>query len=325
VTTLAPLTPQRIQDPGERELVLYSQVGGPIRDMSFLQRALLMCEAALIAYNDADEADRAAKAIGFQQARMLDNHGAQAMLLTSAHDQVLACRGTEPKDWNDVRANANAVMATVGSLGRVHSGFNREVADLWPALKPLLRGTQLPMWICGHSLGGAMATIAAYRCRTSSLALQPQELHTFGSPRVGCGRYTAGSGITHYRWVHNNDIVTRVPPVLMGYRHGGHEIYIDRHGRISKLTARARVQDRAKGMADGARRGKLDWLADHSVRQYGACILAALEDERAAEATGQPARPLEDMVIWAKGLVSTTDQSAPSARADAAVASPRTR
>ena len=68
-----------------------------------------------------------------------------------------------------------------------------------------------------------MATICAYRCKTISIASDPQELHTFGSPRVGCKRYIRHAEVRHYRWVHNNDIVTRVPPVWMGYRHCGNE------------------------------------------------------------------------------------------------------
>ena len=75
-----------------------------------------------------------------------------------------------------------------------------------------------------------MATICTYRCKVSSLVEDPQELHTFGSPRVGCKRWIRHANVTHYRWVHNNDVVTRVPPVFMGYRHCGDVIYLDRHG-----------------------------------------------------------------------------------------------
>src|SRR5262249_28348658 len=159
-------------------------------------------------------------------------------------DVVLACRGTEPNEWNDIQADANAVMSVVGTLGNVHSGFNHEVDDLWPVLEKSLSDNRRPVWFCGHSLGGAMATICAYRCKTSHVVNAPQELHTFGSPRVGCKRYIRHAVVTHYRWVHNNDIVTRVPPVWMGYRHCGNEVYLDRKGRIRKLRGVFRSRDR---------------------------------------------------------------------------------
>ena len=207
------LVPKTIQDVGEAPLVLYSDVRGPIAELSFLRRALLMAELAMIAYNDEAEAKRAAEAIGFTEAHLLDRDGSQAYLFRTAHDIVFACRGTEPTEWNDIQADASATMAVVGALGRVHSGFNREMDDLWPLLEEMLRDNTLPVWFCGHSLGAAMATICAYRCTTSAIAKDPQELHTFGSPRVGCKRYIRHAQVTHYRWVHNNDIVTRVPPV----------------------------------------------------------------------------------------------------------------
>ena len=129
--------------------------------------------------------------------------------------------GTVPNEWNDLKADANASIAVLETIGGVHSGFNREVEDLWPLMEEVLRGSDQPVWFCGHSLGGAMATICAYRCKRSSLTADPRELHTFGSPRVGNKRYLRHAPIEHFRWVNNNDIVTRVPPPWMGYRHGG--------------------------------------------------------------------------------------------------------
>ncbi len=243
------LTPKIIQDAGEVPLVLYSDIRAPLASLSFLRRSLAMAELALIAYNDEAEAKRAAEAIGFSEAELFDNDGSEAYRFRNEHDVVLACRGTEPTEWNDIRADANAVMSVLGTFGNVHSGFNREVDDLWPMLEELLRGVRQPVWFCGHSLGGAMATICAYRCKVSSIANDPQELFTFGSPRVGCKRYIRHAEVRHYRWVHNNDIVTRVPPAWLGYRHCGNEVYLDRHGRIRKLTGIFRSRDRSEWVA----------------------------------------------------------------------------
>jgi triacylglycerol lipase len=247
--------------------------------MSFLRRSLVMAELAMIAYNDEAEAKRAAQAIGFPEAELFDNDGSQAFRFRNNYDTVLTCRGTEPGEWNDLKADANAVMSALGALGNVHSGFNREVDDLWPLMVELLKGDSQPVWFCGHSLGGAMATICTYRCKASSIVRDPQELHTFGSPRVGCKRWIKHADVTHYRWVHNNDVVTRVPPVFMGYRHCGNEIYLDRYGRIRKLTGVLRSRDRIRGFLGGLAQWRIDILSDHSIGQYAQHIAAALSDE----------------------------------------------
>ena len=189
--------PKVIQDAGEVPLVLYSDVRGPLASLSFLRRSLAMAELAMIAYNDEAEAQRAARAIGFSEAQLFDNDGSQAYRFRNEHDVVLACRGTEPTEWNDIQADANAVMSVVGTLGNVHSGFNREVDDLWPVLEELApRQSRSRSGFAGTRWARAMATICAYRCKTSSIASDPQELHTFGSPRVGCKRYIRHAEVT---------------------------------------------------------------------------------------------------------------------------------
>ncbi len=304
--------PQVVQDAGEVALVLHSDIRGPLNRVSFLRRALALAELAMIAYNDQAEAQRAAAAIGFPDAQLFDNDGSQAFRFRNEHDVVIACRGTQLTEWNDVQADANAVLSLLGSVGSVHSGFNREVDDLWPLLENLLRENTQPVWFCGHSLGGAMATICAFRCKTSSINTNPQELHTFGSPRVGCKRYVRHAEVTYYRWVHNNDVVTRVPPIWMGYRHAGNEIYLDRFGRIRKLTGIWRSRDRWRGLLGGLLRWQLDLLSDHSIKLYAGHIAAAVNEELAAVARGGHDARSDKFVIRARPDEEPTADSARS-------------
>jgi triacylglycerol lipase len=291
------LTPKVIQDTGEVPLVLYSDVRGPLADLSFLRRGLVMAELSLISYNDEAEAKRAAAAIGFPDAQLFDRNGAQAYRFRNEHDVVLACRGTQVNEWNDIKSDANAVMAALGALGNVHSGFNGAVDVLWPMLEELLRGDQQPVWFSGHSLGAAMATICAYCCKKSSIVGDPQELHTFGSPRVGCRKYVRHAEVTHYRWVHNNDIVTRVPPVFMGYRHCGNELYFDRQGRIRKLTGVWRSRDRWRGIIKGLMKWRLDMLTDHSIGQYAGHLATAVDKENDAIASNRGETAVDSIAI----------------------------
>ena len=142
-----------------------------------------------------------------------------------------------------------------------------------------------------------MATICAYRCKRSSLTADPRELHTFGSPRVGNKGYVRHAPLEHYRWVNNNDIVTRVPPPWMGYRHGGDEIYLDRNGNICRLTGVLRSHDRWRGFLKGLARGQLDPLADHSIHHYVEHIWNATQAEARGVDRGQGEVREDDIAI----------------------------
>jgi len=268
-----------VKDPGEEPLVVHSNVTGPIAELSFLRRSLLFAELAMIAYNDEDEARRAATLAGFPDVTFFDNDGSQAYRFRNEVDCVIACRGTEPNEWNDIQADANAASVIAETAGKVHRGFKKEVDDLWPLIETALLDNQHSLYFCGHSLGGAMAMIGAGRCFLSHIDTNPNELFTFGSPRVGNKRYVNYVKLNHYRFVNNNDIVTRVPPVMLGYRHCGSEVYLDRNGRIRKLNLLSRRRDRWQGFLRGLRRWKIDHFSDHSIHQYIQAIYKAVREE----------------------------------------------
>src|SRR5262245_14529711 len=84
------LVPKLVQDVGEVPLVLHSDASSPLSGLSFLRRSLVLAELAMIAYNDEAEAGRAAQAIGFQQAKLLDRDGSQAYWFQTEHDVIVA-------------------------------------------------------------------------------------------------------------------------------------------------------------------------------------------------------------------------------------------
>lgn len=263
----------------------------PIDELSLLEQSLLFAEIAKVAYYRDDLVRSAAAAVGFEEVRFFENDGAQAYILTHQHDCIVACRGTEPGEWNDLKADVNALSVLAESVGRVHRGFKKEVDDLWPKLEMALKENKKTLWFTGHSLGGAMATICAGRCKLSEIPSNPKGLFTFGSPRVGNRRYINYVKIHHYRWVNNNDIVCRVPPPWMGYRHGGHEMYLNAYGRFRRYLPWRRFRDRMHGLLVALRRWEFDYLADHSMNRYVEYIKRALEDERAGRIKPVPKRP----------------------------------
>ncbi|MEM8679347.1 MAG: lipase family protein [Planctomycetota bacterium] len=258
---------------------LSKPLSGPIEQLSLLQRSLLFAELASLAYEEEASAAPVVKEINLIETLFVERDGAQAYVFGNEHDCIVACRGTEPTEMNDLRADVDATSVLAETVGRVHRGFKQEVDDLWPELEAQLIANRRTLWFAGHSLGGAMATICAGRCHLSHIESVPKELFTFGSPRVGNSRYVHHVALKHYRWVNNNDIVTRVPPAWMGYRHTGQVMYIDsdrKHRQMSKLK---RARDRWRGFWKGLRRGEIDHLADHPMSGYIEGILSTLPPE----------------------------------------------
>lgn len=275
---------------------LQSRLSGPVADLGLLQQSLLFAELSSICYYNTAIAEPLVARLGFDTVTYYERDGAQAYLFAGETDSVLACRGTEPNEWNDIRADANATSALAETVGKVHSGFKQEVDDLWPELEQALIDNQNALWFTGHSLGGAMATICAGRCFLSHISSMPSGLFSYGSPRVGDKRYINYCDINHIRWVNNNDIVTRVPPAWLGFRHGGREMYLDANGHIRDVHGWGRFKDRLRGFFRGLRRLKIDHFSDHSIDRYIEYIAAALADDDRDAAT----RPAE------AGIAATT-------------------
>ena len=254
------------------QLVLHSEPNSDITQAPQFTRSLLFAELSLIAYLPPEQAKIAAQKIGFGNTTFFNNDGSQAYAFANDSDIVIACRGTEPKEWNDLKADMNAVQALSETVGRVHRGFKKEVDDLWPILEKMLIDNTKNLWFTGHSLGGAMATICAGRCLLSDIHSDPIQIQTFGSPRVGNKRYINHVKIDYLRWVNNNDIVTRSPPVWLGYSHSGTEMYLDANGRLNILNLLQRKKDMWNGFVSGLRKKEIDHFSDHSIDRYIAYI-----------------------------------------------------
>ena len=250
------------------DLLIRSKNITSITNLQPLARSLLFAELSMIAYLPEVEARKAADLLNFHTLIYYDRDGSQAYSFISDHDHVIACRGTEPNEWNDLRADLDAATAVAETIGRVHRGFKREVDDIWPILEESLTSNDKNLWFTGHSLGGAMATICAGRCALSHIKSNPIQIYTFGSPRVGNKRYINFVKVDHVRWVNNNDIVTRVPPAWLGYRHTGQEHYISSTGKLASLNLIQRRKDAWDGFISGLKNRKVDHFEDHIIDRY---------------------------------------------------------
>lgn len=151
----------------------------------------------------------------------------QAFLAKNAQFAVLAFRGTEANKWEDMKIDATASKISV-LQGRVHAGFKLAYQGVAQDIEEsVLQLKDLPLYITGHSLGAALATVA-----TQTLEHNPRireiiaACYTFGSPRVGNSEYDIEFKSPIYRVVNTTDIVTVIPLLAMGYIHIGDVRYL---------------------------------------------------------------------------------------------------
>ena len=80
-----------------------------INDIDFRKRALLFAKLSKISYYNIKEAKKQAKILGFSEVEFYNKDGAQAYRFMNDKDLVIACRGTQPTQWNDISADLKAM------------------------------------------------------------------------------------------------------------------------------------------------------------------------------------------------------------------------
>jgi pimeloyl-ACP methyl ester carboxylesterase len=167
--------------------------------------------------------------VGLRETAFFNHGGSQAALVepaaaTAAPFAAIIFRGSDDMQaWFDF--NLGLVPVPWEQGGTVHHGFLEALDAIWNPILDALEALRddTPVIYAGHSLGGAMATLAASR-------RLPALTYTFGSPRVGDAAF--GATVPRkgfFRIVNNRDIVTDVP---VGLAHVGELHYITHNGQI---------------------------------------------------------------------------------------------
>ncbi len=128
---------------------------------------------------------------------------------------VLSFRGTQQiKDWmTNLRVDKIPIKKTDRSgtttVGNVHKGFHKAFESVERQIQDCLNNCgDLPIYITGHSLGGALAVLATWFISGEKLAA----CYTFGAPRVGDEKLMNRFYTPIYRIVNGADPVPFVPP-----------------------------------------------------------------------------------------------------------------
>jgi hypothetical protein len=148
--------------------------------------------------------------VGLVERRFFGGGHIQAALVesidrTKVAFAALVFRGTQGRLPNWL-VNLDLALRPWPSGGRVHRGFKTNLLGLWDTIATALQALTVPVFYTGHSLGGALACLAA------SLH-PPRAVYTFGAPRIGDAAFARQlAHIPIFNVINPRDIVTGLPP-----------------------------------------------------------------------------------------------------------------
>jgi len=272
--------------------------------------ALLMAKLAYRAYEKFDASDESFSRfrgdfahLGLEDFDSLvaRERGTAGFIAAGPEIIVVVFRGTENLlDW---WTNMNAGRKTLQGGVKVHAGFfraYRPIRDqLFETLCRLLKAKRRPIYITGHSLGGALALMATAELSNHHEAEVRDSIaacYTFGCPKAGDRSFDQYVKAPLYRVTNGVDLVPAVPPPFIGYAHVGDTRYFGRRG-MSPLRRAPNVLLKLWRAAWGVL--QLLWarqilsIADHSMIVYidkldAWAKLSSFESKRRRETTVDP-------------------------------------
>jgi hypothetical protein len=201
------------------------------------RNARALAVASNLAYLSADAGSQAFRDRFAMTARLFSVGNTQCFLAEHDRALVLAFRGTEAptslegiKDWLLTDA-VNLLILPEGEIGtdfaaagvgaRFHLGFMTALKDIWPpvleAVEAEMKRKERPLWVTGHSLGGALAQLAAWRLNRKFVAVH--QVYTYGAPMVGndvaANAFDREFPDQIFRYVNAPDLVPQLPTVSL--------------------------------------------------------------------------------------------------------------
>ena len=237
--------------------------------------AYALAECASLAYEEDKDKPKSIlmKKYGMEWVQFFRIEDTEAFIAYNAAAFVLGFRGTSslPDALTDIKIK---LIDDPASKGKIHEGFKTGLDKVWKEVWHTMgrKRRSRTLWVTGHSLGGALALTA-----TARLCLEKRQtvngLYTFGQPRVGNPAFTEACnkifGNRYFRFVHNNDVVPRVPFRLMGFEHTGVFKYINSAKQLDdSMTWEQITKDRLSGRIDNFLKPGTDGISDHSMINY---------------------------------------------------------
>ena len=210
-------------------------------DRTFATQALMYSSAAYCAYETVDNWSCGLPCrtnSGFTRLRRFNNVDRNTFAFTGYSSNqnriVLSFRGTNGADLQNWMTNLNGLKSDFPGVSgaQAHRGFlnayNAIAGNIRTELRSLISSFRTAeILVTGHSLGGALANLAAADIRVNIRPSNRVRVMTFGQPRPGDDNFSNWlfQQFTNVndliRVTHADDPVVRLPPRMMGFRHAG--------------------------------------------------------------------------------------------------------
>jgi triacylglycerol lipase len=193
--------------------------------------------------DDLESLDYSFKSMGFDEWIEVRNGNTVAHVLLSKDTLVVVIRGSDDlDDWlHNIQFLPTKPRGEVGFS--FHPGFLKAYCSIRDQLATIVseKIEARRFWLCGHSLGAAIATLCAIDIEHGKKIQAKPTLVTFGQPRVtnraGAEWIDSKFSGRYIRIVNDNDIATRVPPEFLQYSHAGKAIRLYEHSYESGFSS----------------------------------------------------------------------------------------
>ncbi|MGL1889974.1 MAG: lipase family protein [Spirochaetaceae bacterium] len=211
-----------------------------------------LSEASLLAYCHPGFVRMAFQLANFPVFNFFNGPGTECMVTSSADAVIIAFRGTETSSFSffhELATDLNTFPVPFPQGGKVHNGFLDALNEVWEEKgkdyskknpkhntglrlyieKLISEAEDRPIWICGHSLGGALATLCFAKIP------QATGLYIFGAPRVGDEEFNKLlNNRPVFRIENSGDPIPLVPPKIpsinFNFVDTGELTYLDKNG-----------------------------------------------------------------------------------------------
>ena len=207
-----------------------------------------LCWLSARVYDDARVFAKKAAVEQFAVLRSYDHAGTQAVHVRGKQADALVFRGTEASNlkFGDIWSNFTWPYPTRWQgMGRVHSGYRTHLNMVGFEALQMVEQVQStwPVYVTGHSLGGAIATLFAawyyYDNRKQEPPYKLAGLVTFGSPKPMNREAALTIGCPIHRYAVRGDFAPFWPPV-MALKHPAPAIWLPArsafHGPLRRHT-----------------------------------------------------------------------------------------
>jgi triacylglycerol lipase len=230
-------------------LELYEDAFGDPRN------AIALAAASAIAYEPQPKGGELYRSEFGMDATLISADNTQAYVAANPQHLLVAFRGSEAptsidglKDWLLTDA-VNLLIVPAERLGtdfvaigvgaRFHKGFMGALATIWDPLFAAVEAenkkADRPLWITGHSLGGALALLATWLFKRRGVGIH--QVYTYGAPMVGnadvAQAYAREFPNRIFRYVNLQDPVPKLPTMSLianGYLHCDKEVCVGEVG-----------------------------------------------------------------------------------------------